>query len=165
VVLLALLTEVPSEFVLICGERIRSERRVQNLTRCRGISFVLSSIVFHVIPTALEITMVCGILVSRFHPRLAGVDTLIVLEIRMGFRGCDCRHHGSLHLVHRSDDCLAVSPSSIHRHTPVIPEPCTDESRTKFRKDANAADNKGATVAVDSLINYEAVKVGYDPRC
>jgi len=24
----------------------------------------------------------------------------------------------------------------------------------------NAADNKGATVAVDSLINYEAVKVG-----
>jgi ABC-type transport system involved in Fe-S cluster assembly fused permease/ATPase subunit len=32
--------------------------------------------------------------------------------------------------------------------------------RTKFRKQANAADNKGATVAVDSLINYEAVKVG-----
>lgn len=36
-------------------------------------------------------------------------------------------------------------------------------SRTKFRKDANAADNKGATVAVDSLINYEAVKVHFDP--
>lgn len=31
--------------------------------------------------------------------------------------------------------------------------------RTQFRKEANAADNKGATVAVDSLINYEAVKV------
>jgi ATP-binding cassette subfamily B (MDR/TAP) protein 7 len=31
--------------------------------------------------------------------------------------------------------------------------------RTRFRKEANAADNKGATVAVDSLINYEAVKV------
>src|SRR6478735_5139302 len=30
--------------------------------------------------------------------------------------------------------------------------------RTKFRKQANAADNKAATVAVDSLINYEAVK-------
>ena len=30
--------------------------------------------------------------------------------------------------------------------------------RTKFRKQANAADNKGATVAVDALINYEAVK-------
>jgi ABC transporter ATM len=30
--------------------------------------------------------------------------------------------------------------------------------RTKFRKQTNAADNRGATVAVDSLINYEAVK-------
>jgi ATP-binding cassette, subfamily B (MDR/TAP), member 7 len=30
--------------------------------------------------------------------------------------------------------------------------------RTKFRKQANAADNKAATIAVDSLINYEAVK-------
>lgn len=30
----------------------------------RGISFILSSIVFHVVPTALEIAMVCGILVS-----------------------------------------------------------------------------------------------------
>lgn len=31
--------------------------------------------------------------------------------------------------------------------------------RTKFRKQANEADNKGATRAVDALINYEAVKV------
>ncbi|MCJ1307746.1 Iron-sulfur clusters transporter atm1, mitochondrial [Agyrium rufum] len=30
--------------------------------------------------------------------------------------------------------------------------------RTKYRKQANSADNQGATVAVDSLINYEAVK-------
>lgn len=30
--------------------------------------------------------------------------------------------------------------------------------RTRFRRQANAADNQGATVAVDSLINYEAVK-------
>jgi ATP-binding cassette, subfamily B (MDR/TAP), member 7 len=34
----------------------------------------------------------------------------------------------------------------------------TTSWRTKFRKQANAADNKAATVAVDSLINYEAVK-------
>ena len=38
----------------------------------------------------------------------------------------------------------------------------TTSWRTKFRKQANAADNKAATVAVDSLINYEAVKVSYD---
>lgn len=37
----------------------------------------------------------------------------------------------------------------------------TTSWRTKFRKAANAADNKGATVAVDSLINYESVKVGH----
>ncbi|KAJ8122673.1 hypothetical protein ONZ43_g1192 [Nemania bipapillata] len=30
--------------------------------------------------------------------------------------------------------------------------------RTKFRRQANAADNKASTVAVDSLINFEAVK-------
>jgi len=33
------------------------------------------------------------------------------------------------------------------------------EGRTKFRKQANAADNKAATIIIDSLINYEAVKV------
>ena len=39
---------------------------------------------------------------------------------------------------------------------------------TKFRRDANKADNKAATVAVDSLINYEAVKVNhhtFDAKC
>lgn len=34
----------------------------------------------------------------------------------------------------------------------------TTSWRTQFRRRANAADNRGATVAVDSLINYEAVK-------
>lgn len=34
-----------------------------------------------------------------------------------------------------------------------------DLARTQFRRQANAADNKAATVAVDSLLNYEAVKV------
>lgn len=31
--------------------------------------------------------------------------------------------------------------------------------RTPFRREANKADNKAASVAVDSLINFEAVKV------
>lgn len=34
----------------------------------------------------------------------------------------------------------------------------TTSWRTQFRRDANKADNKAATVAIDSLINYEAVK-------
>ena len=29
----------------------------------KGISFILTSMVFHILPTALEITMVCGVLV------------------------------------------------------------------------------------------------------
>lgn len=33
--------------------------------------------------------------------------------------------------------------------------------RTQFRREANKADNKAATVAVDSLLNYEAVKVSF----
>jgi ATP-binding cassette subfamily B (MDR/TAP) protein 7 len=41
----------------------------------------------------------------------------------------------------------------------------TTSWRTKFRKQMNSADNKGATVAVDSLINYEAVKVGQMLLC
>jgi ABC-type transport system involved in Fe-S cluster assembly fused permease/ATPase subunit len=40
----------------------------------RGISFILSSIVFHVIPTALEITMVCGILVCPLINRAPLAD-------------------------------------------------------------------------------------------
>ncbi len=34
--------------------------------------------------------------------------------------------------------------------------------RTKFRKQANAADNIAASKAVDSLINFEAVKVNHN---
>lgn len=34
----------------------------------------------------------------------------------------------------------------------------TTSWRTRFRREANAADNRGATTSVDSLLNYEAVK-------
>ena len=48
-------------------------RQTGGLTRAidrgtKGISFVLTSMVFHILPTALEISMVCGILVC--HPLL-----------------------------------------------------------------------------------------------
>ncbi|KAI5454993.1 Iron-sulfur clusters transporter atm1, mitochondrial [Naganishia albida] len=87
----------------------------------KGISFLLSSIVFHVIPTALEVSMVCGILSYKFGWDFAAVTALTM---------------------------IAYSWFTIK----------TTAWRTQFRKEANAADNKGATVAVDSLINYEAVK-------
>lgn len=87
----------------------------------KGISFLLTSMVFHVIPTALEITMVCGILTWQYGAQFAMIT--------------------------------AVTMSAYTAFTI-----WTTAWRTKFRRQANAADNRASTVAVDSLINYEAVK-------
>ncbi|KAL8293738.1 hypothetical protein RQP46_000439 [Phenoliferia psychrophenolica] len=101
-------------------------RQTGGLTRAidrgtKGISFLLSSVVFHVVPTALEITMVCAILSYKF-----GWDFAAVTAVTMA----------------------GYSWFTIK----------TTSWRTKFRKQANAADNQAATKSVDSLINYEAVK-------
>ncbi|RMJ27705.1 hypothetical protein PHISP_01419 [Aspergillus sp. HF37] len=101
-------------------------RQTGGLTRAidrgtKGISFLLTSMVFHVVPTALEISLVCGILTYQYGPQFAAITAATM---------------------------IAYSAFTIS----------TTAWRTKFRKNANAADNRGATVAVDSLINYEAVK-------
>ncbi|KAL9014318.1 MAG: hypothetical protein Q9173_001026 [Seirophora scorigena] len=101
-------------------------RQTGGLTRAidrgtKGISFLLTSMVFHILPTALEITMVCGILTYQYGPKFAAIT--------------------------------AVTMTAYTAFTII-----TTSWRTKFRKQANAADNQGATVAVDSLINFEAVK-------
>ncbi|KAF9919547.1 Iron-sulfur clusters transporter atm1, mitochondrial [Linnemannia zychae] len=87
----------------------------------KGISFLLSSMVFHLLPTALEITMVCSILTYQFGPSFA-----------------------------------AVTAATMAAYTWFTVQ--TTAWRTKFRKQANAADNEAATVAVESLINFESVK-------
>ncbi|SPQ25594.1 c5ae929d-0aa1-4b85-beea-79cea5ccf2b4 [Thermothielavioides terrestris] len=87
----------------------------------KGISFLLTSMVFHIVPTALEISMVCGILTYQFGWEFAAITALTM---------------------------TAYTAFTIW----------TTAWRTKFRRQANAADNKASTVAVDSLINYEAVK-------
>ncbi|ORX37664.1 hypothetical protein BD324DRAFT_622810 [Kockovaella imperatae] len=114
------------EHLLSMDMKFHLERQTGGLTRAidrgtKGISFILSSVVFHVIPTALEITMVCAILSWKF-----------------GW------------------DFAAVTAGTMALYTWFTVQ--TTAWRTKFRKQANAADNKGATVSVDSLINYEAVK-------
>ncbi|KAG9300699.1 hypothetical protein G9A89_023497 [Geosiphon pyriformis] len=101
-------------------------RETGGLTRAidrgtKGISFLLSAMVFHILPTALELAMVCGILVHQFGTKFATV-TLLTMSTYAAF--------------------------TIQ----------TTAWRTKFRKEMNKADNQAATVAVDSLINYEAVK-------
>lgn len=87
----------------------------------KGISFLLTSMVFHIIPTALEISLVCGILTYQYGWKFA-----------------------------------AITASTMAAYTWFTI--ATTAWRTKFRKQANAADNKGATIELDSLINYEAVK-------
>ncbi|KAI4186705.1 MAG: hypothetical protein L6R41_003321 [Letrouitia leprolyta] len=101
-------------------------RQTGGLTRAidrgtKGISFLLTSMVFHILPTALEISMVCGILTYQYGPKFAAITAATM---------------------------IAYTAFTI----------TTTSWRTKFRKQANVADNDGATVAVDSLINFEAVK-------
>ncbi|KAL8798543.1 MAG: hypothetical protein Q9182_006576 [Xanthomendoza sp. 2 TL-2023] len=101
-------------------------RQTGGLTRAidrgtKGISFLLTSMVFHILPTALEILMVCGILTYQYGPKFA---------------------------------LITAGTMTAYTAFTII----TTSWRTKFRKQANAADNQGATVAVDSLINFEAVK-------
>lgn len=101
-------------------------RQTGGLTRAidrgtKGISFLLTSMVFHIFPTFLEISLVCGILTYQYGASFA-----------------------------------AITFSTMAAYTAFTIT--TTSWRTKFRKQANAADNKAATVAVDSLINYEAVK-------
>ncbi|KAH7410465.1 P-loop containing nucleoside triphosphate hydrolase protein [Phaeosphaeria sp. MPI-PUGE-AT-0046c] len=101
-------------------------RQTGGLTRAidrgtKGISFLLTSMVFHILPTALEISLVCGILTYQYGWQFALIT-------------------GSTMAAYSAFTILTTS------------------WRTKFRKQANAADNKAATVAVDSMINYDAVK-------
>jgi ATP-binding cassette subfamily B (MDR/TAP) protein 7 len=53
-------------------------RQTGGLTRAidrgtKGISFLLTSMVFHILPTALEISLVCGILVCGVQARTRNV--------------------------------------------------------------------------------------------
>ncbi|KAJ2590828.1 Iron-sulfur clusters transporter atm1, mitochondrial [Coemansia sp. RSA 1722] len=106
--------------------RFHLSRETGGLTRAidrgtKGISFILSSLVMHLVPTLLEIGIVSGILAYKFGPQYA-VVTVATMSVYIAFT-------------------LAVT-----------------QWRTKFRRQMNVADNEAATVAVDSLINYESVK-------
>ncbi|KAK7184659.1 Iron-sulfur clusters transporter atm1, mitochondrial [Paraphaeosphaeria sporulosa] len=114
------------EHLLRLDQSFHLSRQTGGLTRAidrgtKGISFLLTSMVFHVLPTALEISLVCGILTYNYGAKFAFIT-------------------GTTMVAYTAFTIL------------------TTAWRTKFRKQANAADNKAATVAVDSLINYEAVK-------
>ena len=102
-------------------------RQTGGLTRAiergtKGISYVLSAMVFHIIPITFEISVVCGILTYNYGAAYAAVTLLTM---------------------------MAYSIFTIR----------TTTWRTGFRRQANKADQQAASVALDSLINYEAVKI------
>ncbi|KAF9556055.1 P-loop containing nucleoside triphosphate hydrolase protein [Agrocybe pediades] len=114
------------EHLLNLDLRFHLSRQTGGLTRAidrgtKGISFLLQAIIFRIAPTALEISMVCGILTYKFGWDFAAVTVLAM---------------------------MAYTWFTVR----------TTSWRTRFRREANQADNKAATVAVDSLINFEAVK-------
>jgi ATP-binding cassette, subfamily B (MDR/TAP), member 7 len=88
----------------------------------RGINFLLSSMVFNVAPTALEVALVCGALAHQCGPAFAALTGGTVAAY--------------------AAFTLAVT-----------------RWRTAFRKAMNAADAEAGARALDSLINYEAVKI------
>ena len=100
-----------------------SFHRLQMIDRgSRGINFVLSAMVFNIVPTIFELTLVSTILGIKCGPEYAGV-ALGCVGIYTAFT-------------------LAVT-----------------QWRTKFRVYMNKAENEAGNKAVDSLINYETVKV------
>ncbi|KAG7089267.1 Iron-sulfur clusters transporter atm1, mitochondrial [Marasmius oreades] len=101
-------------------------RQTGGLTRAidrgtKGISFLVQAVLFRIIPTAVEISLVCGILTYKFGWNFAAITV------------------GTL---------AAYTWFTVR----------TTAWRTRFRREANKADNQAATIAVDSLLNYEAVK-------
>nr|VDD32540.1 unnamed protein product [Brassica oleracea] len=94
----------------------------------RAINFILSAMVFNVLPTILEISMVSGILAYKFGAPFAWITSLSV---------------------------GAYIAFTLTVHTGTLR---SSSWRTKFRKAMNKADNDASTRAIDSLINYETVK-------
>lgn len=87
----------------------------------KGISYVLTAMVFHILPITFEIGVVCSLLTYNYGLQFAAVTfmTMAVYSI------------------------FTIK---------------TTAWRTKFRRQANNADNQAASVALDSLTNYESVK-------
>ncbi|KXN82782.1 Iron-sulfur clusters transporter ATM1, mitochondrial [Leucoagaricus sp. SymC.cos] len=115
------------EHLLNLDLKFHLSRQTGGLTRAidrgtKGIAFLMQAILFRIVPTALEISLVCGILTYKF-----GWDFAAITAVALG----------------------AYTWFTVR----------TTSWRTRFRREANQADNKAATVAVDSLINFEAVKI------
>jgi ABC-type transport system involved in Fe-S cluster assembly fused permease/ATPase subunit len=100
-----------------------------------GIYAVLSSLVLSVVPTLVEVSLVTGLFVS-WHP-YARVCIVQYWKCGPAFAATTVA-------------CILTYGT----YTLLI-----TRWRTKFRVEMNIADNEAGNRAIDSLINYETVKV------
>ena len=133
------------------------------LTSPRGITFVLQSVLFRIVPTALEVSLVCGILVCRvmsIHCQLSHPAT-IDIQVWMGLRCYHGPDDGRVFMVYGSHNFEEVNIAIVSASVDLLT--LNANLRIQYRRAVNQADNKAATVSIDSLINYEAVKVHHQP--
>jgi hypothetical protein len=80
----------------------------------RGVTFILQAILFRVVPTALEISLVCGILVRRSASlKAVGVDVCVDVQVWLGLCRNYTRNYGCIYVVYCTYYGMAVS--SYHR--------------------------------------------------
>lgn len=105
----------------------------------RGINFVLSAMVFNVVPTIFELALVSSILgykVGHKAQWMKAIIKLISFQCGLAFAGI-------------SLSCVGVYAA----YTLLV-----TQWRTQFRVYMNRAENEAGNKAVDSLINFETVK-------
>ncbi|KAH0445955.1 hypothetical protein IEQ34_025211 [Dendrobium chrysotoxum] len=95
-------------------------RKTGGLTRAidrgtKGISFLLTSMVFHVIPTALEITMVCGILTYQYGGSFAAITAITMATCRFAhqLRGSQVFQHEKFEIARYDKALQQYEKSSI----------------------------------------------------
>lgn len=109
----------------------------------RGINFVLSAMVFNVVPTIFELALVSSILGVKCGLAFAGKKILHSNNENVFFII-------NIYLIGISMGCVGIYAAFTLLIT---------QWRTKFRVYMNQAENEAGNQAIDSLINYETVKV------
>lgn len=102
--------------------------------------------VFNIVPTVFELMLVSIILVSFCYWKSR--NTCLKFEYLFFFQGLKCGHEFAF---------LSVGCVSIYTAYTLL----VTQWRTKFRIYMNRAENEAGNKAMDSLINYETVKVYY----
>ena len=111
----------------------------------RAIQFILTSLVFNLLPTFLEVCLVTGILVS-FHFYNPIFGELLIPSFVLAFQ---FKKYGL--------ECSAIALFCIGAYTAFTLT--VTRWRTEFRREMNKADALAGSHATDAMINYETIKV------